>query len=135
MIVNKTWHGMLLLFGVAGGIFLVLPHLADYIWQDEAYTLIRFSSTGPFYPFTNYHIPNNHPLFSSLISLWWDWGDSTTSIRLLPFIIFIFVMTHKRQSWRSYQSNLKKKKARKKCRGRIPAGSASKPQGRPRFGE
>jgi len=92
MVINKTWFIILILLGIVGGIFLIYPHLADNIWQDEAYTLIKFSTSGPFYPFTNYHVPNNHPLFSSLMSLWWGWGDSIVHLRLLPFLIFIFVL-------------------------------------------
>jgi uncharacterized membrane protein len=73
---------VLMLVGVA----LVLPHLFDAIWQDEAYTLLGFASRGFLYPFTDYHLPNNHVLLSAMLSLWWSPGESVIALRL-PFLL------------------------------------------------
>ncbi len=72
-----------------GWIRAMLPHLSDEIWQDESYTLLYFSGKGLFYSLSDYHQPNNHMLFSILLSAWWDWGDSIVYTRSLLFISFI----------------------------------------------
>lgn len=75
--------------GVAAGVVLVLPHLADPVWQDEAYMVMNFSDKGFWYPFTDYHLPNNHVLFSALLALWSDPGDPVAQMRLLPVLLFV----------------------------------------------
>lgn len=77
------------------GVLLVLPRLSDAVWQDEAYTLINFSSHGFLYPFTDYHLPNNHVLLSALLSQWWSPGDSVVHLRLpllLAFLLSIVIL-------------------------------------------
>ena len=85
---TQKWYSLLLILVFACGLLIALPHLMDEVWQDEAYTLIHFSGKGALHPFTDYHLPNNHILFSSLVSLFWNWGDPLWHIRLTPFIIF-----------------------------------------------
>lgn len=68
------------------GVGVVLPHLFDAIWQDEAYTLLGFASRGFLYPFTDYHLPNNHVLLSAMLSLLWSPGESVIAMRL-PFLL------------------------------------------------
>ena len=86
---TKIWLNALLILCVAGGILIVLPHLTDEIWQDEAYTFFRFANKGFWYPFTDYHVPNNHVLFSAILSKWWEPGDSLIYLRSLPLAILI----------------------------------------------
>lgn len=74
--------------GFAAGVLLALPHLADPVWQDEAYTVITFADKGFWYPFTDYHLPNNHVLFSALLALWEEPGDAVAQARLLPLAFF-----------------------------------------------
>lgn len=59
------------------------------LWHDEIYTLIHFSSNGFLYPFTTYQQPNNHILFSALISLIWKWGLSTVELRIPALILYL----------------------------------------------
>ena len=86
---TNIWLNALLILCVVVGILIVLPHLTDEIWQDEAYTLFRFANKGFWYPFTDYHVPNNHVLFSAILSKWWEAGDSLIYLRSLPLCIFI----------------------------------------------
>jgi hypothetical protein len=76
---------------IFAGIFQVFPHLVDPVWQDESYTLLNFSSRGFFYPFTNYHLPNNHVLLSALLS-GWSPGDAVSHLRLPLFFAFVASM-------------------------------------------
>ncbi len=62
----------------------LLPGLTADVWQDEASTLLQYASKGFWYPFTDYSTPNNHMLFSAVLSQWWSRGDSVTHLRLLP---------------------------------------------------
>ncbi|MGQ0587327.1 MAG: hypothetical protein ACT4PK_09010 [Gammaproteobacteria bacterium] len=78
--------------GFVAGILLALPHLQDPVWQDEAYMLMNFSDRGFLYPFTDYHLPNNHVLFSALLALWSDPGDSVPYTRLLPLSCFVLAL-------------------------------------------
>jgi hypothetical protein len=81
MLSTRVWIWFFVLVGAG----LTLPHLYDAIWQDEAYTLLQFAAHGFFYPFTDYHLPNNHPLLSSLLSALWSPGDSVVALRW-PFL-------------------------------------------------
>jgi hypothetical protein len=71
------------------GTLLVVPHLFDAVWQDESYTLLNFSSRGFFYPFKDYHLPNNHVLLSAMLSTWWSPGDSIIELRFPFLLVFI----------------------------------------------
>jgi hypothetical protein len=79
----------LLFVAIAAAVFPVLPHLGDLVWQDEAYTLLRFCTRGWMYPFTDYHLPNNHVLPSAGLSSWWKPGDSPAHIRVPLLIAYI----------------------------------------------
>ena len=72
--------------------YLVAPHLADEIWYDEAYTLMNFSGRGWLHAFYDYHAPNNHVIFSAMLSLWHGFvlGDqaSVFGLRVLPCLMF-----------------------------------------------
>lgn len=86
---TSNWMIVLLLMVIISGVFIVIPHLTDEVWQDEAYTLFRFANRGFWYPFTDYHVPNNHALFSAFLSKWWKTGDSLIYLRSLPLFIFV----------------------------------------------
>ncbi|WP_319525627.1 hypothetical protein [uncultured Desulfosarcina sp.] len=66
--------------------------MTDELWQDEVYTLVHFASKGFFYPFLDYHLPNNHMLFSALLAKWWFPGCSTIYLRTLPLCIFLITL-------------------------------------------
>jgi hypothetical protein len=68
---------------------ILLPHLLDEIWVDEAYTLLQFSSNGFLYAFSNYHAPNNHMLFSALLSAYWEPGMSQSLLRLPLLVLHV----------------------------------------------
>lgn len=86
--IRPLYLGLSFLIVLMVGISIQLPHLHDEIWQDEAYMLINYASNGPLYPFTHYRLPNNHPLISSLLSLFWEPLDSTPTIRTLPLFVY-----------------------------------------------
>jgi hypothetical protein len=66
------------------------PHLADPPWHDEVATLVQFASGRWTYPFLDYSIPNNHVLFSVLLTLWKDAvGTGTAALRALPLASFV----------------------------------------------
>ena len=74
----------------AGSLALVHPHVTHGLWQDEAKTLVLFASRGFVHPFTDYSIPNNHILFSALLSVWRSaFGDSLPVLRALPLLCFL----------------------------------------------
>ncbi|WP_319410098.1 hypothetical protein [uncultured Desulfosarcina sp.] len=77
---------------ICGTIVLSLYHLSDELWQDEVYTLLQFASKGPAYPFFDYHLPNNHILFSALLAKWWTPGSSVEYLRALPLLLFALAM-------------------------------------------
>lgn len=88
--VNAKWRTVLgLALTSFLGILAVSSHLNDSVWQDEAYTLINFSMRGWLFPFTDYHLPNNHILLSSFMSYWWSPNDSLLHLRLPLFLSFI----------------------------------------------
>lgn len=49
---------------------IVLSHPFQLTWYDENYTLINFVAHGPKIIFTDYHVPNNHILYSFGLWLW-----------------------------------------------------------------
>lgn len=80
------------LVGVLASMTL-LPQLANPVWQDEAATLMVFASGSFTDAFTNYSMPNNHPLFSAILSLLWTRGDSGLALRLLPLLSWLATLT------------------------------------------
>ena len=77
---------------VAIALYNAYPGLTDEIWQDEAFTLLRYASGGFWRPFTTYIEPNNHPLFSALLSLWLGVVGQNAGenlLRLLPLGFFL----------------------------------------------
>ena len=62
----------------------VLPGLSDTVWQDEAATLLLYAKRQFTYPFAVYPQPNNHMLFSGVLSLTWERGDTPVQSRMLP---------------------------------------------------
>lgn len=82
-------RALLVVAGV-GVAALLVPHLADPLWQDELKTLELFSSHGFLHPFRVYPFPNNHVLFSALLSLFGDlpWSFEPWVSRLLPAACF-----------------------------------------------
>ena len=89
----KKWATVTMLGAlVAVALYNAWPGLSDEIWQDEAFTLLRYASAGFWQPFLIYFEPNNHPLFSALLSLWQRLvGDNAGDnlLRLLPFGFFL----------------------------------------------
>jgi uncharacterized protein YjbI with pentapeptide repeats len=50
-------------------IFLMFKDMATTsLWNDEIYSIMKFSSQGPWVVLTDYHVPNNHILFNFLNS-------------------------------------------------------------------
>jgi hypothetical protein len=81
-----------LIFIQAIAIYNTAPGLHDEIWQDEAFTLLKYASGSFWTPFKLYINPNNHVLFSALLSLWQSGVPDpfdTASLRLLPFVFFM----------------------------------------------
>lgn len=78
---------------VLTGLVLAVPHLADQIWYDEAFTLNIFATGRLSDALTNYSAPNNHVVFSLLITVWrWLAGGESFSIfflRLIPATAFL----------------------------------------------
>ncbi|MFH0910187.1 MAG: hypothetical protein V1918_01570, partial [Planctomycetota bacterium] len=48
----------------------LFPHLYDDVWYDEGYMLERFATGRVWDAFTDYHLPNNHILYTVALSLW-----------------------------------------------------------------
>lgn len=74
---------------VLAALLLAVPHLADQLWYDEAYTLEFFASGGLGRAFGDYHAPNNHVLFSAALSLWAPLAGGAAALRLLPLAAFL----------------------------------------------
>ncbi|MEH6516471.1 MAG: hypothetical protein V7742_07305 [Halioglobus sp.] len=64
-----------------------LPNINNPLWQDEIYTVVHFASNGFLYPFTEYHAPNNHILFSALLSQWSGPESSVAELRFFALLI------------------------------------------------
>ena len=84
-----NWRHSLFLATVATGGSFALLYLSNQFWHDEAYTLRHFAGAGIGTCLTDYHLPNNHIVFSVLLSLWMDFigllGTPMWCIRLLPW--------------------------------------------------
>jgi len=84
-----NWRHSLFLATVATGGSFALLHLSNQFWHDEAYTLRHFASLGVRTCLTDYHLPNNHIVFSVLLSLWMALieflGTPMWCTRLLPW--------------------------------------------------
>lgn len=61
-----------------------VPQLDRPFWHDEVATLELFASSGPLYPFTDYHLPNNHMLSSAVLALMRTLSDAPSWLRLWP---------------------------------------------------
>ena len=61
-----------------------LPQMYRPFWHDEVATLDLFASAGPFYPFTDYHLPNNHMLSSAVLAVMRPVSESPLWLRLWP---------------------------------------------------
>ncbi|MGE4158589.1 MAG: hypothetical protein AB7F75_05785 [Planctomycetota bacterium] len=71
------------------GTAIACRHLVDGLWYDEAYTL-EFFASSPRKALTDFHLPNNQPLFSFVLSLWqMAFGNSVILLRLLPFFCWL----------------------------------------------
>jgi hypothetical protein len=57
--------------------------------NDELYTILQFSSRGPWVSWTDYHVPNNHVLFNLLNAVTPD----TASLNSLRARFWSFVFT------------------------------------------
>jgi hypothetical protein len=69
-----------------------LPHMHDPIWQDEAATLLNFTTTGWRRALFDYRSPNNHILFSAMMAAWlslWRNGVDVFALRLLPLLTYL----------------------------------------------
>lgn len=90
---GKLRSAVLLAAALLLGLYFALPGLNHEIWYDEAYTIEYYTGQGLVYPFTHYDAPNNHPLFSSLLSFWIErvLGEhgSLPVLRLLPLLFFL----------------------------------------------
>lgn len=66
--------------------------MSDELWMDEALTLMEYAGNGWFYPLTHYNEPNNHVLFSILLSFWQGFLPADVDVqvlRLLPMAFFL----------------------------------------------
>ncbi|MCL2639755.1 MAG: hypothetical protein FWD53_02815 [Phycisphaerales bacterium] len=70
------------------GLIFAAAHMPHNFWHDELYTLLFFSQT-PLQPLRDYHLPNNHILFSMLLSLWRIPTDHLYWLRMLPMLAWI----------------------------------------------
>lgn len=60
------------------------------LWVDEYYTQSQFATKGPWIAWTDYHVPNNHILFSIANSIWPDSiAHEPVPARLLSFLAVI----------------------------------------------
>lgn len=74
------------------GALNALPHMQEAVWQDEAVTLLYYSTHGIAFPFLTYNTPNSHIAFSSMLAGWitlFPDGVSVLTLRLLPFLLFL----------------------------------------------
>jgi hypothetical protein len=64
-------------------------HLMAPSWYDENYTLAYFVWRGPLVIFTDYHVPNNHILYSFALWLW----EQAVGVHLFGSRIFSLLLT------------------------------------------
>ncbi len=78
------------------GLVLGAHHLFDPIWHDEAY-MLEFFASHPLNALTDYHLPNNHILFSFLLACYKELfgiGDLQVFwLRLFPLVSFLISIT------------------------------------------
>ncbi len=82
-----------LLLPLVAGVILAAADIANPIWYDEAYTLEQYATGQLSDAFTTYDAPNNHVLFSALLSLWKTWVVPGTPeipyyLRPLPILLY-----------------------------------------------
>ena len=86
---------LLLLLVEALALANALPRMRDAIWQDEAATLLDFATSGWARTLLDYHSPNNHMLFSTMLAGWmplWPDGVDTFRLRLLPLLTYLVAL-------------------------------------------
>jgi hypothetical protein len=88
----RPWLAAVVATALLLGMLAQLPHLSDDAWEDEAATLMLFASQDAAHPFKDYSRPNNHMLFSAVLSLWWSPGDDVSSARLVPMASWLLSM-------------------------------------------
>jgi hypothetical protein len=70
-------------------LLVLFSHLMPPSWYDENYTLVYFVWRGPAVIFTDYHLPNNHVLYSFALWLW----QQAIGVHLLGSRIFSLMLT------------------------------------------
>jgi hypothetical protein len=80
----QPWHWFVLAAAVP------IAHCANRLnldlWHDEIYTIDSFVRHGPGFIISDYHLPNNHVLFSLLEWPFYCLSDSTFVLRLPSFV-------------------------------------------------
>jgi hypothetical protein len=83
----QPWHWFVLTAAVP------VAHCASRLnldlWHDEIYTIDVFVRRGPRFIVSDYHLPNNHVLFSLLEWPFYCLSDSNFVLRLAPFVCAI----------------------------------------------
>lgn len=74
---------------LAPALLVFFAHLTSPTWYDENYALMYFVSPGPTVIFTDYHVPNNHILYSFALWLW----QQAAGADLLNSRIFSLLLT------------------------------------------
>lgn len=74
----------MVVLAVAVALALALPQIDRPFWHDEVATLEMFAASGPLYPFTDYRLPNNHPLSSAVIALMRSVSEAPSWLRCWP---------------------------------------------------
>jgi hypothetical protein len=90
-----AWSSAIIAAAIALGALLAFRHLGEAIWQDEAVTIINFSSDGVLYPFFHYTTANSHMAFSAALAAWttlFPEGAEAYELRLLPFGLFVLAI-------------------------------------------
>ena len=85
----SSWNLAAFALALAGAFVLAAPHLRHPLWQDEVKTLVMFASDGFLHPFRAYQIPNNHVLFSAVLSVWSEGVRGIAGLRALPMVTFL----------------------------------------------
>jgi hypothetical protein len=89
------------------GVVLYLVAMASTsLWTDELYGIVHFSGRGPWTALTDYHVPNNHILFSLLNALLpWSGSVDPFRARLLSLVavptllVLVLVAFWRRGRW------------------------------------
>lgn len=83
----KPWHWFLLAAAVP--IVHCASRLNLDLWHDEIYTIESFVRRGPAFIVSDYHLPNNHVLFSLLEWPFYCLSDSNFVLRLPSFLCMV----------------------------------------------